>query len=376
MKLRSIQFLRALAVLLVTYTHTLGFQRPFGIPIHQVFFHWEHIGAIGVDIFFVISGFIITYSAGRYLGGRDGRHFLVNRFLRLIPAYYAATLLFLGIELVHMIRMHAFIKLPFARVLNTIFLLPLFDKKIYAEPLITIAWTLSFEWLFYLFFFGAIFFSIRRKEWFFCGLILLLVTAGHFFPMPDYRLSFLTNPILLEFLAGIIIYWLYASSLRVTRTIAWLLLAAGIAMIICEIFTGYGMVYTMDYTLDAQLSLTRFFIWGVPSALIVAGCIFLEKNRLPGTLFTHRLITLIGDASYSIYLTHFSVFGLLAAVYTRLGFSVNPDLSVCIGFVLATIGGILFYKVVEAPLLRRWRRGGPIAAEAANHYSASTNLPI
>jgi len=251
--------------------------------------------------------------------------------------------------------------------------------------LLTIAWTLSFEWLFYLFFFGAIFFSIRRKEWFLCGLIIVLVMAGRFFPMPDYRLSFLTNPILLEFLAGIIIYKIYASSLLIKRSMAWLLLGAGIAMVVYEVFTGYGKVFAMDYTLDGQLSLTRFFIWGIPSALIVAGCLFLEKANPAGTTFTHRLIALIGDASYSIYLTHFSVFGLLAAVYTRLGFFLPADLSVFVIWATTIIGGILFYKVVEAPLLRRSKRhrhGGPDAhnhpegPDAANRYSASTNLPI
>ncbi len=106
----------------------------------------------------------------------------------------------------------------------------------------------------------------------------------------------------------------------------------------------------------------RYFhaiFWGSAAALIVAGCVFLEKNNA----FVPRLLLLPGDASYSIYLFHLLVLGLIAAFYLRVGFFVNPDLAIPIHATIAVGGSLLFYKWVERPLLRWLRKYDlPIAA--------------
>jgi peptidoglycan/LPS O-acetylase OafA/YrhL len=71
MKLGSIQFLRAIAAILVLYAHSIDLQMGYSHSFQQDFFYWQNFGAFGVDIFFVISSFIISYSAGSYKGVRE-----------------------------------------------------------------------------------------------------------------------------------------------------------------------------------------------------------------------------------------------------------------------------------------------------------------
>lgn len=356
MKLRSIQFLRAIAVLLVIYMHSLGFQPRAG---QQHFFFLPHFGAIGVDIFFIISGFIITYSAGRYLGRREGLKFLFNRFLRLVPIYWLATLVHIGALLCRGFSIHPSLSL----ITNTLLLLPLADARSFTGPILSVAWTLSFEWLFYFLFFGSIILSIRRKAFFLSGLLIALVIAGWVFHPADIRMIFLTNPVLLEFTLGIGLYWCH-QKIKVTRTVAWFLLLTGVILYGCEIFWDFGEIWRMENTVSGRLSFTRFLLWGIPSASLVAGCIFLESNDTGKRIWNHRLFSLIGDASYSIYLTHLSFYLLCTVAYTRMGLSLNPDLAVILQCFGAVIGGILFYKVAEAPLLQKMKSA----------YSASIRL--
>jgi peptidoglycan/LPS O-acetylase OafA/YrhL len=350
MKVRSIQFLRAIAILLVLYIHALDMGASTGPSLQWSFFHLPYFGSVGVDIFFVISGFIITWSAGRYLGSREALRFLRNRFLRLIPVYWIATALFLAIQLHHWLKGDpSFLRSPLL-IAKTIILLPVFDKTYFVLPLLQQAWTLSFEWLFYLIFFLSIFLSIRRKEIFLFATILAAVIIGRLLQPTDLRLIFLANPILLEFLLGIALCRCY-TRLKVTRPLAATMLITAILIFSYEIANGFGDIYLNDYTLNGQLSMTRFLVWGIPSALLVGGCIFLEKNASLVSLWNNRMISFIGDASYSIYLTHVSIFGLCGAVFTRTGYFLNHDLAVFVLMLLAIIGGGAFYKWVEVPVL-------------------------
>ena len=350
MKLRSIQFLRAIAILLVLYIHALDMGASTAPSFQWSLFHLPYFGSVGVDIFFVISGFIITWSAGRYLGSRDAMQFLLNRFLRLIPVYWIATLLFLAIQLHHFLtRDSSFLVSPHF-IINTIFLLPFLDSKTYVLPLLQQAWTLSFEWLFYLLFFLSILLSIRRKEIFVGTTILAAVIMGRIVQLTDARLIFLGNPILLEFLLGVALCRCY-TYIKVSRPVAAAMLITAILIYGYEIVKGFGDIYVNDYTLNGQLSMTRFFVWGIPSALLVGGLLFLEKNASIGFIWNNRMMSFIGDASYSIYLTHVSIYGLCGAVFTRTGYFLNHDLAVFVLMLLAIIGGGVFYKWIELPIL-------------------------
>ena len=366
-QLNSIQVLRATAAILVAYAHSIDLQIlqiKYPDSIQQHFYYLQNFGAFGVDIFFVISGFIISYSAGRYKGGRDGYAFLLHRFKRINPVYYIATLLFIAI------RTHSWIRdghssLTGPVILKSIVLLPVFDRTSYTPTLLSQAWTLSLEWLFYLLFLVTILTRTRHKERLLGMITVILVIAGLFLHGGDYRLQFITNPVMGEFMLGVLIYWCW-SRIAVPKSVAWALLLTGTGLCIGEIIKGFGNIDNSIYTLDGSLAFTRLFWWGTPAALLVAGCLFLEKKGSGGFARGNPLLLLIGNSSYSLYLLNPIVYGICASIYRRTGFFMNPDLAIFVQLALAIIVSIIFYKRVEAPLLRRLRK---------SPYSISTTLP-
>jgi exopolysaccharide production protein ExoZ len=351
-KLGSVQFLRAVAAVLVGYAHSIDLQMSFSHSFQQDFLYLQNFGAFGVDIFFVISGFIISYSASRYMGGKEGLTFLIHRFKRVNPVYYLATLLFLLIPLYQWLSHRTAIPPTHAEISKSIYVLPLRDRWHWSTPILLQAWTLAFEWMFYLFFLAAIILRVRRKEMFLMALSLFLIIAGSFLTSrSDFRLRFITNPIIAEFMLGVGIYACYRK-IKITRVQSYGLLGAGIAICLYEIIKGFGDISEANYTVDGSGSLQRCVIWGIPAALLVAGCVFLEKNG--GLAFSrNRWISLIGDSSYSFYLIHTTIYRLFTSLYIRRGFFRYPDLAIFLQLGCAIAGGILFYKLVEAPLLRR-----------------------
>ena len=95
---------------------------------------------------------------------------------------------------------------------------------------------------------------------------------------------------------------------------------------------------------------------GDPPGLLVAGCIFLEKNRSLSRIWNNSVTALLGDASYSIYLVNYTIYALCNTIYNRVGFFLNPDLAILLQFLVAIMGGIIFYRLVEKPLLQLLHR--------------------
>jgi exopolysaccharide production protein ExoZ len=241
-------------------------------------------GAAGVDLFFVISGFIMANVSQ----GRTGREFLGDRLWRIYPLWWVAVLPWLFM----LPRGPTFIA-------SSVTLWPIYGAYYYV-PVLKVGWTLSFELLFYL------------------GMTLALVTRAAV-PLALYAtlllgalttssalLHFLGNPMALEFLMGVLVA-------RLPRRAALGLLAPLGLLLFAFTAPGTGDV---ESTLAPQFALWRVLAWGVPGALIVWGALSLEP------LFRHRLFdgpVAIGDASYSIYLFHpIIAFGLVFAWPVRL----------------------------------------------------------
>jgi peptidoglycan/LPS O-acetylase OafA/YrhL len=118
--------MRALAALMIAYLHAIGLQVNPPQPFHQQLPGLMDVLSAGVDIFFVLSGFIITHSAGRYSGGQQTLIFLQKRFIRVNPVYYVAAFLFLAVSWHWLMKNHL---LPdTAAILKAIFLLPVADN--------------------------------------------------------------------------------------------------------------------------------------------------------------------------------------------------------------------------------------------------------
>lgn len=306
-KFDSIQYLRALAAVAVVAHHSLhGVSRNFL--------------AAGVDLFFVISGFIM-YS----VGSREAvRTFLKRRIVRVVPLYWFATLLVATIS----VGLHPDKAGPqFGQelMLSLLFVphYSLFNPTV-IEPLLWLGWTLNYEMFFYALFAvgmatGRLLPCITLSL---CGLVLAGLLRGSASPL---WITY-TDPLLLEFLAGI---YLGRFADRLGRwSVA--LLPIGLAG-----FWIFGLS-------DAP----RILAWGVPALAVVAGALSIERlGRLPEI----RWLKHWGDASYSIYL--FQGFGLFIGA----AIPAPAALSVFLRALFGVIAGLVAHAIVEMPLLNAFR---------------------
>lgn len=353
MKLNSIQMLRAFAALLVVYTHSISQMGIFALGWQQRTPMRISLGTFGVDLFFVISGFIIYLSAGQLSGRKASLSFLWHRFRRINPAYYAAVLLTVITWIPSLVRRQ---RPPITgrQALSWSILLPFPGDPARA---VFQAWSLWFEWLFYLLFFLFIFFGTRRKALF--GCLLLGGLAGLGWLLRDELkgvLLFYTDPMLLEFGMGLSIGVVW-KRWTPRKSTALCLLVPGLLFGVALMLTGY-VDYLAVRSPSATVRYLHAIYWGTAAALVVAGCAFLEKSGASTRFFRNRVLLLLGDASYSIYLFHMIVFGWIAAIYLRVGFFLNADAQIPIHAAIAVAASLLFYKWVEKPLLKWCGKSG------------------
>jgi peptidoglycan/LPS O-acetylase OafA/YrhL len=354
--------LRGMAALLVVYTHSISQTGIFAIGWQQRTPARISLGTFGVDLFFVISGFIIYLSAGQLSGRQASLSFLWHRFRRINPTYYAAVLVTV-ITWIPSLLHHRRPSPTGYQVMSWTILLPFPGDPARA---LSQAWSLYFEWFFYLLFFLLILIRAQKKAALLCLLLGSLTVLGWL--LQNYLtgvLLFYTDPLLLEFLLGVGIGVLYRrATLRKSTSLC--LLLPGIAFGLVLMLTGY-VDYQAVLPPPTFIRYLHAIFWGSAAALVVAGCVFLEKSN--AFIPRHPLLLLLGDASYSLYLFHMIVFGWIAAFYLRVGFFPDPDLAIPIHAAIAVAGSLLFYKCVEKPLLR-WLRSTPPRSKTTPPQSA------
>jgi exopolysaccharide production protein ExoZ len=290
-KLQSIQVLRAIAVLAVVYSHAFRTGR----------------GTSGVDLFFVISGFIIA----RVSSDRSPLAFAQARFLRIFPLYLAAASPYVAWQLAHGSGITA-------KIAATVTLWPIWGGS-YQEPLLPVAWSLYFELLFYV---TVTLWLFSRRAAATAAATVVLVALVR----PGPVTFFLLSPIIFEFAAG------YGLA-RVRRfPLATASIGFGLLLLFAPVraFEGATM-------LDAHEAGVRILMYGVPATMIVYGALGLDK-RFAGQWA--NLPVWIGDASYSIYLTH------LMPVHAL------DQWSPLARFLVAILLGLVVFTFVERPLLR------------------------
>jgi peptidoglycan/LPS O-acetylase OafA/YrhL len=300
---------------------------------------WEN-GAAGVDIFFAISGFVISSSADSSRRSETpARLFLRRRAERIAPLYWILTSA--KLIAIWMVPPGAIRDAGGAwHVLASYLFIPSQYGTLGPFPVLIPGWTLNFEALFYCLFAVALTFPRQRMSFLVCTLSLIAL-AGVLFPGQAGILSWL-NPIVVEFLFGILLYRLW--QLKV-RTPAWL----------CVAFVVGGTALIAGIPWGAAQPLLRPIVWGIPGAAIVWGLLGLEGwlNAKLG-----RIAAALGDASYSIYLTHGFVLPVVATLLVRLNMHhiQNP---IAVGLILllsGIAGGLLVYHLIERPFIERFRR--------------------
>jgi exopolysaccharide production protein ExoZ len=302
-------------------------------------------GAGGVDIFFVISGFVMAVSSlDKGTGPRVAWRFLARRIVRIYPLYWIiTTVLVLKISLGFVYNPNGLHAVPPLFGLCSYLLIPAVSPGGDIFPVLAPGWTLSYEVFFYLCFAGALFF--RRSV-----PITLTFVLGGLVYLGTFRTgawpvaTVLFNPLLLEFLAGL---WLgravlsgFAMPARITAALA----------VIAAIVLFALPAVPPDY---------RRLEWALCGFLLVQGAVLLEAklNRIPSW------VLLIGDASYSLYLTHAPLIGLYTFVFKWAGVLVpgrirlaDEAITLTVSLLLSILVGIACYLVVEAPMNERFRR--------------------
>ncbi|MGZ3272334.1 MAG: acyltransferase family protein [Caulobacteraceae bacterium] len=318
----SIQYLRGLAALGVLLFHAS--QRAgaaFGA------------GAAGVDIFFVISGFIMwTVSARRATGPGD---FLLRRAGRIAPLYWTVTLLVVGLDL---LRPSLFpnMRLDGPHVIQSLLFLPHRDPAGVIAPVIVPGWTLNYEVFFYVTFALTLFLPAGRRAWALTAALGGLCLLGLFLPRGRWAaVDTYCDPLILEFVAGA---WLAkaAAAGRLGGTPA---ACAAIAM-------GLAILAVVGVTGVEVRGWARLVYWGLPALLIVWGGLSLEgAGRVP----VIAPLKLLGDASYSLYLAHGLALSLAFKLIGGLGLPFLVVILLTTPFGVLT--GLACYGLLERPLL-------------------------
>lgn len=326
--------MRAVAALLVVWAHSIDTAELTGSKPVLAFGNLENFGAFGVDIFFVISGYIISASSEH----RSWDQFAKARFFRVAPIFYL-----LSIPWIYR-TVHVGVFDP-RHLVPTFLFWPMIGGMFY-EPYLTVGWTLSFEMLFY-----AVMAIAVLLGWLSAPLLTALIFLGlaalHLL-LPAPILSFIGNGIILEFLFGILI-WRFAPKVK---SIAPFLLMFALLALSFQLVQGFGNLGDSLYTQDSTLSLKRAVLWGLPAAAIVLFAISI-KDANP-SLRSVRSVAFLGDASYSIYLSHLLALEGVTAI-ARLGI-LSSDSVVVLGFVASIIAGCISYELLERPITKLAKR--------------------
>ena len=330
----TIQVLRAAAALAVFGAHLmLELEKWSGVAVP----HQTVIGGAGVDLFFVISGFIMVHVSGDLFGRVGaGAQFMARRLIRIVPLYWL---------LCAPLALHAVVRysdltsadLSAGLIAASFAFIPWPRPTGELEPLLRPGWTLNYEMFFYVLFALSLAFRPRRAVMATSAALIACVAAA---PLLDPRSPYWPDSIVLEFIFGMAIATARREKITLSARACLALIMAGV--------TG------LAWSVIAGAEVPRVIWWGIPAALVVAGAT-LHPFELRSPAW--QVPILLGDASYALYLIHpfMNVPRLIAQ--RLLGWTDGPWLWWPAGYALflaALIVGaaIATHLVVEKPLLR------------------------
>ena len=343
-RLDSIQLLRAVAAIAVI-THHIDI---FGN------------GAWGVDIFFVMSGFIMCF-----VTAKSSNHFFLKRIIRVVPLYWAGTFFIFTIAaLFPSLLGDTSTTANITHLLKSLFFIP-FQKGSEVQPLLFLGWTLNYEMFFYVIFSLSMTINQAYKGLICSVMIISLVICGQIFSFNSVVFEFYTSSLLLEFLFGIGVYSLYSVTFewrqqKLTKILKVILtLLSGFLLVflpygtqfIDEVGLAIGQAIPVTYTANFIADMGRTVMSGVPASFLFLFFICgLSNKKLP------YILVLLGDASYSLYLFHPYVVNIFEKIIYRLdtvswlSYFISIDM-----IIICCLVSILIYKLIELPVTKYLR---------------------
>lgn len=288
----SIQLLRFLAALLVVLTHTrreVGELMPFG--------------DFGVDVFFVISGFIMSFIT---VNGTE--FFLVKRLLRIVPLYWLCTvvLAMIAFGLPSLLNSAEF---DARHLLASLFFFPHWSQGTEFKPILLLGWTLNYEMFFYGLFYLAMLMSHRYREYLCSAMLIMAYLLLNIVVDPGKTspLRFYESPIIFEFVFGMMLAIAYRrwSLFRGTLPLryAFILVLASASIFVLSSF---------DISPSVDGPAFRWIVWGGAALMLVIAGLGLEKHFQATSQAVRKTLLLLGELSYPMYLVHIYLIALLS----------------------------------------------------------------
>jgi len=318
--LYNLHLLRVIAALGVVYFHTTSVA---GLKLD-----WD-VGSRGVDVFFVISGFIIAY-----IGTSKPEQFFLRRVIRVVPFYWAATAFVFAMAAVAPSLFHT-TTASVPHLLASLAFLPHEAASGEMMPTLLLGWSLNYEMFFYVWFAISLRISPRWSPLLCSGWLIAIMLAIHAATTTSPIMAFYARPIILEFCYGIAVFYVFRWCSARRDVLARV---PGLRALLLVVLVGNLIAIAVfeEYYRDV---LPRHLIAGIPSFFIVLSALLLE--RVFGLATKNKLIYLLGESSYIIYLVHpYIIFTVLRVVTKGAAAWSSPALAVLIIGLLALTSAI------------------------------------
>jgi len=345
--LHNLHLLRAVAALAVVYFHTTS----------EAGLNLSGIGSHGVDVFFVISGFIIPYVEAQSAGA-----FLIRRIIRIVPFYWAATLALFAAALIVPHILHS-TGADFTQLLCSLFFIPFESSDGGVLPTLILGWSLNYEMYFYVMFALALAVAPKRAPLACSVGVLTILAVVDLSGSTHPSATFYGRPLVVEFLYGVCAYYLFrlaerragwfARRPRLRKWLWFVVLNATLTLGIEESHGGFGW--------------PRFVAAGLPAFALVLAAVLLE--RLYGVSARFRPVLLMGESSYILYLIHpYVIYGVLRTMrWESANLSWPATIVLIVGLLLlSALAAIAIHVWFEKPVITALRqrvhpRSDPIA---------------
>jgi len=368
-RLLSLTGLRFLAALVVFVYHasrqsptlTLFAGKQFSTAFHDAA---QPAGGLGASFFFVLSGFILTWSARP---GETARQFWRHRLVKIYPNYFLAWLTAMAL--------FAWVTTPaWVASANLLMIhpwIPGFSHYFSVDPP---TWSMGAELLFYTLF-PALLHQIKKipasqlKYWLFAGMLgTAVVPAIAYLALPgkpgiptgpvgdmQYWFAYIFPPVrLFDFTVGILVARMILENRWRHIHLGWALLSVVAAYVI-------GLFVPFLYG--------QWTVFIIPIALVIASAARADTNGLR-TFFSHPALVWLGNISFAFYLVHFVVLLAMRAALGKTMFSTWTSIGIlAVDFVITLVVAAAMYTFVESPLVRRFStsRGSSAPLASVNH---------
>lgn len=344
-RLYNIQALRGFAAILVLISHLLIIEGKYG-GLGSVLPEILRYGVFGVDIFFVVSGFImVTITKGKFRSLGYTAKFIAQRVVRIYPVYWFYSLLVLVVFLVY----PDWINGSQGSQVDIVASFLLFPAE--NLPLLAVGWTLIHEVYFYIIFSLILMFFNEDKLpyalslWTLAIIVLNLITS----PSSSPLIRLVVHPLTLEFIAGCFLALLYfknKGNLNIKTLAVFTITMVAISLYLFVSEFGANGVTPVGWV--------RPLIFGIPAVCVVYFFLMAEKV---GWVFNKIFVTL-GDASFSIYLSHIltlSLAGRLWSIVSSDGI-IDNVIAVPVMFLFSCVSGVIAYFWIEVPIIKMTKK--------------------